>query len=278
MTIVFAAAISHAPGITAWPDAADAGQKARLDAGFARLQAGLRAARPEAMLVFTSEHWANFFLDHVSAFCVGRAAHFSGPVEPWLRIPRTDIPGDPALATALLEAAYAQGLTPGFAEELVFDHGTSLPLHFIAPGNDIPVVPIFINTLAPPLPSPQACAALGRVAGEVARASPKRIAIIATGGMSHDPGERNHGIIDSAFDHDFLTRMQAGDLAGLSALGCADLARAGAGALELLAWVALAAALGEFSGEIVAYEPVVPWATGIGLMQLTPLSSAEAAC
>src|SRR5579864_6700753 len=45
----------------------------------------------------------------------------------------------------------------------------------------------------------------------VAARSAKRIGLIATGGLSHDPGERNHGVIDTAFDHAFLTAMAQGN-------------------------------------------------------------------
>jgi aromatic ring-opening dioxygenase catalytic subunit (LigB family) len=269
MTIVYAAAVGHAPGIVAWPDAAPADQRERVYAGMETLKQGLAAANVDGLIIFTSEHWTNFFLDHVSPFCIGRAEHFTGPVEPWMRMSPVAIPGDPALAERLLQACYDDDLDPGFAYELAFDHGTMVPLKFLTPAMDVPVVPIFINTLAPPQPSARRCAQLGRIVGDVARASNKRIGLIATGGMSHDPGETNHGAIDSAFDRRFLDDMADGRLDRLQSCSVAELAAAGAGAIELLAWIALAGALRRFKGEVVAYEPVVGWATGIGLMTLT---------
>ena len=76
----------------------------------------------------------------------------------------------------------------------------------------------------------------------------------------------NHGTIDTAFDRKFLAEMGRGDLGLLANYPTAALEGAGAGAVELLSWIALAGALQRFTGEIVAYEPVIPWATGIGLM------------
>ncbi|HEY0146684.1 MAG TPA: hypothetical protein VGB93_11160, partial [Methylovirgula sp.] len=72
MTIAFAAAVGHAPGMVAWPDAAPPAQKDALYAALDRLRRDLAAARVDEIILFTSEHWANFFLDHISAFCVGR--------------------------------------------------------------------------------------------------------------------------------------------------------------------------------------------------------------
>ncbi len=266
MTLAFACALGHAPGITAWREAAPAAQRERLEAAFSELRARLAQARPEVLIVFTAEHWANFFLDHMSPYCIGRGASFKGPIEPWLKVDPATVPGLPELASRLLQALYARGIEPGFTDEMALDHGTMVPLHFLTPRMDVPVVPIVFNTLAAPLPSPGRCFALGEVAGEVARQCELRVGLVATGGMSHDPGERGHGRIDEAFDRAFLEEMRTGDRARLKAHTAAELSAAGAGALELMTWIALAGALGGARGEVLAYEPVVPWATGIGAM------------
>ncbi len=266
MPISFACAASHAPGITAWSEAAPAAQKDAVYGGFARLRARLDASGTETLILLTSEHWANFFLDHMGAFCVGRAETYGGPIEPWLKIDKRELKGDPALATEILETAYAHGIEPSFAYELQFDHGTMVPLSLIMPDMDRPVVPILFNTLAAPQPTARRCLAFGQLIGEIAARSKRRIGLIATGGLSHDPGERNHGVIDSDFDRRFLAAMAEGDGERLGRYSGADFAAAGAGAFELLSWVALAGALGGRRGEVVAYEAVKPWATGVGLM------------
>ncbi|MCC6777277.1 MAG: hypothetical protein IT537_11705 [Hyphomicrobiales bacterium] len=269
MPITFAAATSHVPGMTAWSEAAPPAQKDRVYAAFARLQQELDDSGTDVLIALTSEHWSNFFLDHMGAFCIGRADSYSGPVEPWLKIERTKLKGDPALSAELIDAAYDNGFEPSFAQELELDHGTMVPLHFLAPRMDRPVVPVIFNTLAPPQPHARRCLELGRVIGRVAERSSKRIGLIATGGLSHDPGERNHGVIDSEFDHRFLTAMAGGDTERLGAYTRADFAKAGGGAFELLSWVALAGALDGRTGEVVAYEAVKPWATGVGLVDFT---------
>jgi hypothetical protein len=84
--------------------------------------------------------------------------------------------------------------------------------------------------------------------------------------MSHDPGERNHGTIDSAFDRRFLDAMSSGDNATLAAMSTADFTAAGAGAFELLSWIALRGALGAATGRVLGYEAATAWATGVGFM------------
>src|SRR5215210_4305821 len=117
MPISFACATSHAPGITAWSEAAPAEQKDRIYGGFDRLRRQLDDSGTDTLILLTSEHWANFFLDHIGAFCVGRAEVYRGPIEPWLQIGKSEIKGDPDLATELLEASYDSGIEPSFAYE-----------------------------------------------------------------------------------------------------------------------------------------------------------------
>jgi len=266
MPISYACAVSHAPGMTAWANAAPPAQKDRIYGGFERLRRELDASGTQVLILLTSEHWANFFLDHIGAFCIGRAASYRGPIEPWLQIDKAEIKGDPQLAAELLETSYDEGIEPSFAYELEFDHGTMVPLHFLQPGMDRPVVPIFFNTLAVPQPTARRCLEFGRVIGKVAARSPQRIGLIATGGLSHDPGERNHGVIDSDFDQQFMSAMAGGNTERLARYSRSELAAAGAGAFELLSLVALAGAMDAANGAVVAYEAVKPWATGVGLM------------
>lgn len=266
MTIVYATGASHAPGITAWTEAAPTEQKDRLYAAFEQMRQSFAASKPDVVLALTSEHWINFFLDHVGAFCIGRADYYDGPVEPWLRVEKARIPGDPGLAEELLTHCYASGFELNYSHEMALDHGTIVPLHFLMPDKTTPIVPIMFNTLATPRPSPKRCVDLGKALRPVLESSGKRIAIVATGGLSHDPGEVGHGIIDTDFDARFIDNMRRGDLAGLSAYTDAEMAAAGAGTMELLAWLTMAGIMGERGADLIAYEAVKPWATGVGIM------------
>jgi aromatic ring-opening dioxygenase catalytic subunit (LigB family) len=266
VALVFACAMGHAPGITAWREAAPPAQSQVLYGAFEELRQRLEAAQVEALLLFTAEHWANFFLDHISPFCIGVGDSFEGPIEPWVKIGKAKIRGLPELAGAVLAACQAHDIDLAFAHELKLDHGTMIPLHFLTPEMGVPIVPIVINTLAPPLPTPRRCFELGRIVGDALRSFPKRVGLIATGGMSHDPGERKHGFIDQEFDRKFLEGMRRTDRIAMRDYTAGELAAAGGGAPELLNWIALAGAMPAVSGEVLAYEAVVPWATGIGAM------------
>jgi aromatic ring-opening dioxygenase catalytic subunit (LigB family) len=267
MSIVFACAASHAPGMTAWTEAAPKEQAENVLGSYRKLGAMLEAASPDVLVAITVEHWANFFLNQMPAFCIGRAEHYEGPVEEWLRIPKARIPGDSVLGAELMDACLDGGFDPAFSDELIFDHATMLPLHFLNPNMALPVVPIILNTLTPPMPTPKRCFALGRFLGETVARNQKRVAMIATGGLSHWPGEAKAGKINTVFDKRFLETLITGDRGRLADYKHEEIAtEAGSGGHEIRTWITLAAAVPDWKAELLAYEPVVPWATGCGLV------------
>src|SRR5918992_313048 len=184
MSIVFACAASHAPGITAWTEAAPKQQADRIIDSYHDLQRMLDVTSPDALLAISVEHWANFFLNQMPTFCIGRADHYEGPVEEWLRIGKSRIPGDPQLSADLLHACLDGGFDPTFSDELLFDHATMLPLHFLNPNMSVPVVPVIINALTPPMPTAKRCFEFGQFLGRTLERSQKCVAMIATGGLS----------------------------------------------------------------------------------------------
>jgi aromatic ring-opening dioxygenase catalytic subunit (LigB family) len=271
MPIVFACAASHAPGMTAWTEAAPKDQADKFLGSYRKLGERLAASKPDAIVALTVEHWANFFLNSMPAICIGRADHYDGPIEEWLRIPKTRVPGDARLAAALIDACLDGGFDPTFSDELLFDHATLLPLHFLNPNMAVPVVPVIINTLTTPMPSARRCFAFGEFLGKVLARSEKRIAMIATGGLSHWPGEAKHGKINIPFDKKFLDNLLTNDLGSLIAYTHDEInAEAGSGGHEIRTWIALAGAVQSWKAELLAYEPVVPWATGCGLVAFNP--------
>jgi len=271
MPIVFACAASHAPGMTAWTEAAPKEQAEHFLGGYRKLGDRLAAAKPDAIVALTVEHWANFFLNGMPAFCIGRAEHYDGPIEEWLRIPKARVPGDTELAAELIDACLDGGFDPLFSDELLFDHATFLPMHFLNPKMSVPVVPVIINTLTPPMPTARRCFQFGQFLGQALQRSSKRIAMIATGGLSHWPGEAKHGKINIPFDKKFLDHLLARDHASLAAYTHDEInVEAGSGGHEARTWIALAGAVQSWKAELIAYEPVVPWATGCGLVEFRP--------
>jgi predicted class III extradiol MEMO1 family dioxygenase len=121
------------------------------------------------------------------------------------------------------------------------------------------------------MPPVKRCFALGELLGKALAKNDKRIAVIATGGLSHWPGEAKHGKINIDFDKRFLDHLINGDAGRLTDYSHEEInAEAGSGGHEIRTWIALAGAVRGWKTEVIAYEPIVPWATGCALVTFNP--------
>ena len=244
MSLVFAGICSHAPGITGRAHLADAEVKDAFHAAFRRLGDDLRAAGPDALIVVGAEHFGNFFMNNMPAFALGMADEYEGPIEDpgWLAIARTKVPGNAALSSKII-AEVMQTVDVAFAEEWKFDHAIAVPLHFLTPAYDLPVIPANINCQGPPLTPLHRAWAFGEALRRAADKLPERIAIVATGGISHWPATPDSGKVNEAWDREFLARWSRNDKAALLSYTDAECYRdGGQGAFEIRTFVALAAA------------------------------------
>jgi aromatic ring-opening dioxygenase catalytic subunit (LigB family) len=264
MSLVFAGVCSHAPGITGRAKRADPKVRDAFYAKLGELRERLEAARPEALIVVAAEHFANFFMNNMPAYCMGMAEHYEGPIEDeqWLGIRRRRIPGAPELSRRLI-AAVMHDIDLAFAEEWKFDHGIMVPLHFLTPRYDLPIVPVNINCQGPPLTPLARAYEFGRSLRRACDAEPERIALLGTGGISHWPATPDSGVINEAWDRKFLERFIANRRAELVAYTDEETLRdAGQGGFEIRTFLTVAGATEGAAGELLFYAPIPIFAVG----------------
>ena len=265
ITGIFAA--SHTPVMLNFPQAIEPVQRSEVFSAFSDLGQAIAAAQPQALVVLSDDHVHNFFLNNLPSLCIGAAEHYPTPVEHWLKAEKRVLPGDARLGAYLLQHAMAHDFDPSLSMELTLDHGILTPLELAGVGRELPVVPVLINCVQPPLPSMARCHAFGRWLGQALRAYEglERVAILATGGLSHDLATPRMGLVNEDFDRRFLELLEAGDAAGAVAHARDQVHLAGNGGEEVRMWLA---ALGAADGAPFVrrfYQPVSGWYTGIGL-------------
>jgi protocatechuate 4,5-dioxygenase beta chain len=269
--IVAVTALSHAPGLTGWPDRATAEEREALYEGFAEIGRRLRAAKPDVIVGIANDHLLNFPLSNVPDFCVGTAPHWKGPAEwfrDWLNVPPYSLKGHADVAKVLVREGQGKGINFAFSDELLFDDNWSVPLKFLTPDYDVPLVPIHMNCIVPPLPGPQRCYEVGQaIARIVDEALPNlRVAVMATGGLSHDPGGPKYFEVDEAFDRWFLALLETGDPERVLREVTVErmMAAGDGGTTELLSWIAALGAAGGKAARTVCYEPSRALRCGMG--------------
>lgn len=266
--IVLTACASHAPMMAAARDSAPQDQADRFFDAMARLRKEVANRHVDVIVMLSNEHFTNFFLENFPQICIGVGERNHGPAEPWLGISQEWVAGAPAFATYVTEQLLGSGFDPAFSHGLDMDHGIMTVVHELDPENRIPVVPIVQNCAVPPLMPLERAYAFGSALGEAIRSYPGdlRVALIGAGGLSHWIGHPRVGDIDEAFDRWFLDVLARGAAESMLDMQDDEIEIAGNGAHEIRSWLAVAAAAAPARGEILAYEPIAPWITGMGVM------------
>jgi len=270
-SLVGACAASHGPLLVREWEALPQDQKQRLKNAFERLGQRIAAARPDVLVVVSPDHWSNFFLDNVPAVCIGVGESNEGPPEPWMKaFPHREIRGHPALALHLVREMMKQGLEPSVSHRLKLDHGVCIPLWRMGLDPLPRIVPMLLNSIEPPLPSLSRCLAWGRQLARAVRSygEPIRVAILATGGLSHSIGEPTMGAIYEDFDRETIRLFGSSEEDLVSFLE-QELPAHGNGSEEVRNWLVAHGAAGARGFELVDYLPVPKVIVGCGFASWT---------
>jgi len=264
-------AVSHTPVMTNLPEAPGAEVSGFIYEQFRRIGAEIEALSPDALLLISDDHLHNFFLGNMPAFCIGLADSYEGPVEGWLKVERRRMPGARPLAAHILQHCFDAGFDPSFSLDLTLDHGMVTPLELSGLAGKIPAAPLLVNCVQPPLPRMNRCIALGQAIGDAIRSFGElgRVAVLATGGISHDVGTPRMGFVNTEFDHEFLRLLQDGAPEPLAAFSEAQVDTAGNGAEEIRNWLVAHGITGCSPFDLYHYAPVSEWYTGIALGKWT---------
>jgi aromatic ring-opening dioxygenase catalytic subunit (LigB family) len=181
--------------------------------------------------------------------------------------------GHAPLARHIVNQAARHGLAMAHKREMQFDDSVSVPqAHLNASTNcnaGRAIIPITLNCTVPPIPELRRAYQVGQILRRVIEDydGDERIAVIGTGGLSHEPGGPRYFFIDEAFDRWFLDLLRQGDHEKLLVECTLErMEEAGSGGTaELLAW-ALALAFTQGPAEVLGYAPSHAWRSGTGFV------------
>lgn len=175
--------LSHTPllGLNALAPEVDASLRGAISAAARHVH----EFAPELVIIFAPDHFNGFFHELMPPYCIGTQAEAMGDYGTpagMLNVPAAD-------ALSLATSIGRSGLDIAVSRRMWVDHGFSQPLDLIFGGlASPPVIPIFINAAAPPaIPSVARCSALGRAVGSHFADDTRRVLVIGSGGLSHDP-------------------------------------------------------------------------------------------
>jgi aromatic ring-opening dioxygenase catalytic subunit (LigB family) len=191
-----------------------------VEANFARVRDSIIDAGVDVLIVLGTDHIRQFFADNAPAFIVGKADSYHGTYENEVRtfgMEYVELTGHRGLADAIVgRELLPDAIDFAVSHEWRLDHGFVIPLQYVRPALDLPIVPIHANATLPPLPSPQRFAALGRHLRTAVEAwdADVRVGLLTSGHMATDVGgpRQFDGSPDPEFDALAVEWMRRGDL------------------------------------------------------------------
>jgi len=176
--------MSHSPFVSMLPPAAASEPGGRFLADTVRVASAVADLAPDAIVVLGPDHFHANFYDVMPPFVLGVESaeafgDFGGRAG--------SLPMAPPLAWSILEGLTSANFDMSLSYALTVDHGIVQSYEMLTRGGGVPLVPVVVNTAAPPLPSMKRCVALGKALGAAIRASgfPGRVLVAASGGLSH---------------------------------------------------------------------------------------------
>jgi 2,3-dihydroxyphenylpropionate 1,2-dioxygenase len=189
-TLVAAGALSHSPLITFPQPDDEVGAIERFRAMTRQLGGRIIAAKPDVLVIIGQDHFRTLFYDLMPPFVIG-----TGRVEAWgdWKTVKGQLNSVPALGRHLHRGLLHAEFDVACSYDLLVDHGITGALLLMELPEAMPIVPVIINTTAPPMPTPYRCYKFGQTLGEAIATFPEsmRVAVLGSGGMSHSPPSGN---------------------------------------------------------------------------------------
>ena len=241
--------------------------------GYPPVHDWLDRMQPDVAVVVYNDHGLNFFLDQIPTFAVGAAAEYCNEDEGWGLKPLPPFPGDPEFSWHVIESLVNDEFDITMCQEMKVDHGFVVPMSLLWTGRGkkpIKAIPVELNTVQHPLPSPARCYKLGQAIGRAVASYPGdcKVVVLGTGGMSHQLDGTRAGFINRDFDMMCMERI-VNDPESLAGMSIHDLIReAGAQGAEFIQWLVMRGALGERVSKIHSNYHIPISNTASGLLVL----------
>ncbi len=192
---------------------------------FAESSERLRALRPDVVIIISTDHLTQWFYENMPTFLVGRAATIPATFaseEREFGLPRATFDGDPQLGAWLHEDGLRRDFDLSASDQFRVDHSVLVPMHYLTPGLDVPIVPVFTNAIAPPFPTAARFYALGEAIRAAVLACPldRRVAVVASGHLATEVGgpRQFSGSPDPDFDLAAVQMVREGAVSQLETL------------------------------------------------------------
>lgn len=230
-------------------------------------------ARPDVCIIVYNDHASRFALDLIPTFALGVGAEFPPHDEGYGPRPVPVVKGDPEFGWHLVESLILEEFDITIVGDMTVDHGLTVPLSVMfGQPNEWPckVVPLCVNVIQYPPPTGNRCFKLGQAIRRAIDSYDKdiKVAIVGTGGLSHQLQGERAGVINAEYDNKWLDRFVA-EPAEVAKIGYTELLReTGSEGIECVMWLIMRGALDERVRVVHRFYHVPVSSTAYGLLVL----------
>lgn len=248
--IIGGLAVSHTPtiGFAVDHNKQEESAWAPIFESFAPMQKWLDEKKPDVLVYIFNDHVTSFFFDHYSAFTLGIDEQYEVADEGGGPRDLPAVKGHAALSQHIGASLMADEFDMSFFQDKPLDHGLFSPLSALLPhegGWPTQIVPLQIGVLQFPIPTARRCYKLGQALRRAIESFPEdlNVAIVATGGVSHQVHGERCGFNNPDWDEQFVD-MIVNDPERLTEMTLAEFAtQGGMEGSEVIMWLVMRGAL-----------------------------------
>lgn len=238
--------------------------------GFDVVRRWVNEKKIDVLFLIYNDHVTSFYFDQYPFFSLGIDSEYRPADEGGG--PR-DVPparGHLGLSQHIGMALAADEFDMSFFQGKPVDHGLLSPLSMLADENGPwkgAVVPLHCGLLQLPIPSPRRMWTLGKSLRKAIESYPEglRVAVMATGGLSHQVHGERAGFINEAWDNEFLELLET-DPQALVEMRLADyVVKGGMEGAEVIMWLIMRGALSD-AVRLVHKQTYAPSVTNIATL------------
>ena len=244
--------------------------------GYPVVQNWLKEVQPDVAVMVYNDHGLNFFLNNLPTFAIGAAPEYTVEDEGWGLPTFPAYTGFPELSWHIIEYMVRNEFDLATCQEMAVDHAFVNPMRLLWPDQEpvkIRTVPVSVNTVQHPLPTPNRCLNFGKALGKAIDSYEEdlKVVVIGTGGMSHQLDGKRAGFINKEFDM-FCMEKLVDDPEALTKYSIDDIVKlAGTQGAEIIMWlIARGTLTGKVSKIHSSYHiPISNTAAGLLLLKNT---------
>lgn len=268
--------VPHDPVMFVAPDAPKAEQAEKVWEAYERCAYRLAESGASTVIIVGNDHYMLFGTTCLPKFCIA-TGQVDGPLDQLPGLKREQVENHEELATHIASHGSESGFDWAVARSFTIDHAVAIPQKLIVrraeeiSGRTIRTIPIYLASAVDPYISKQRACQLG---GQIRAAvecfdSNDQVFLIGSGGISHWVGTKETGKVNEDFDRRIIDLCCDGDIESLAAYTDEQiLEEGGNGAMEIRNFLCAMTAVNGAKGELIEYQPVPEWVTGLGFIEL----------